>query len=293
MEKNWPEYTFDIIDEEKQLSDLTSYLTYADYKLLNKSFSSEFKIVPRAYWTDDLVHLASFLSMDEKDQYAKIPYIWGLSLENELQKVAVSWEMMIKTAEKMDYWQFIQENGGVNSYHVREALSREKRRLQEEADKDIDDLKAAQQQELEKVREETAAESMDRLTALLLDIDTQSIITTPTSKPVIPDKSENVSDQDEVEEEVAPAEEDEVLSMDEPWIETPLCTSCNECIELNGSLFKYNADKMAVIGDLGAGTFAQLVQGAETCPVHIIHPGKPKDASEPDLEDLIKKGGKV
>jgi ferredoxin len=164
--------------------------------------------------------------------------------------------------------------------------------LQEEAAKEIDKLKAAQGQELEKVREETAAESMDRLTALLLDIDTQSIITTTPSKPVNTVESEDVSDQVEVEEELATVEADEVLSMDEAWIETPLCTSCNECIELNGSLFKYNADKMAVLGDVQAGTFAQLVQAAEKCPVRIIHPGKPVDSSEPDLEDLIKRAEK-
>ena len=80
--------------------------------------------------------------------------------------------------------------------------------------------------------------------------------------------------------------------MDEPCIETPLCTTCNECTELNGEMFKYNADKMAYITDPKAGTYAQLVDAAEKCPVHIIHPGKPLNPDEADLEALMKRAEK-
>lgn len=76
---------------------------------------------------------------------------------------------------------------------------------------------------------------------------------------------------------------------DEPMIETARCTSCNECIQINPKLFVYNQNKQAMIGDLAAGTFRQLVEAAEGCQVGIIHPGKPKNPKEPGLEDLIRR----
>jgi ferredoxin len=80
-----------------------------------------------------------------------------------------------------------------------------------------------------------------------------------------------------------------VLSFDEAYIETPRCTTCNECTTINDRMFVYNADKQAELGDLSAGSFRELVLAAEKCPVHIIHPGRPTDTSEPGLEELIER----
>jgi pyruvate-ferredoxin/flavodoxin oxidoreductase len=82
--------------------------------------------------------------------------------------------------------------------------------------------------------------------------------------------------------------EEESLSL-EPWIETARCTSCNECTNLNPRLFGYDANKQAFVKDVHAGTFAQLVQGAERCPAGIIHPGDPVNPKEKDLEKWIKR----
>ncbi len=76
---------------------------------------------------------------------------------------------------------------------------------------------------------------------------------------------------------------------DEPYIETPRCTTCNECTNLNNRMFAYDENKQAYIADPDAGTFRQLVEAAEGCQVSIIHPGKPRNPKEPGLEDLIKR----
>ncbi len=78
----------------------------------------------------------------------------------------------------------------------------------------------------------------------------------------------------------------------EPYIDTELCTSCNECTQLNPKMFAYNDDKKAFIKDPKAGTFKQLVQAAERCTARIIHPGTPLDPDEPDLEELVKRAEK-
>jgi hypothetical protein len=37
---------------------------------------------------------------------------------------------------------------------------------------------------------------------------------------------------------------------------------------------------------VNAGTYRQLVEAAESCQLGIIHPGKPLNPAEPDLEEL-------
>ena len=78
-------------------------------------------------------------------------------------------------------------------------------------------------------------------------------------------------------------------SSDEPYIETPRCSSCDECIQINGKMFAYDANKQARIVDPLAGTYRQLVEAAESCQVAIIHPGKPKNPGEPGLDELLQR----
>ena len=78
-------------------------------------------------------------------------------------------------------------------------------------------------------------------------------------------------------------------SPDEAYIETARCSTCNECTQVNNKMFAYDANKQAYIADVNAGTYAQLVEAAENCQVAIIHPGKPRNAGEPGLEELLKR----
>jgi len=78
-------------------------------------------------------------------------------------------------------------------------------------------------------------------------------------------------------------------SSDDPYIDTPRCSTCNECTQINNQMFAYNENKQAYIANAKAGTYAQLVEAAESCQVSIIHPGKPFDLNEPGLEDLIRR----
>ena len=87
---------------------------------------------------------------------------------------------------------------------------------------------------------------------------------------------------------VAAPPADDAVTM-EAYIDSERCTTCNECINLNKKLFAYNGDKQAYIKDASAGTFAQLVQAAEKCPVAAIHPGSPLNPKEKDLEKWLKR----
>jgi hypothetical protein len=76
---------------------------------------------------------------------------------------------------------------------------------------------------------------------------------------------------------------------DAAYIETPRCTTCEECVKINSRMFVYDANKQAYIADAKAGTYRELVEAAESCQVSIIHPGKPLDPNEPGLAELVER----
>ena len=83
------------------------------------------------------------------------------------------------------------------------------------------------------------------------------------------------------------AEAPKAAASDEAYIETPRCTTCEECMAINKKMFRYDDNKQAYIADLKAGTYRQLVEAAEACQVSIIHPGKPWDPNEAGLEESL------
>ncbi len=78
-------------------------------------------------------------------------------------------------------------------------------------------------------------------------------------------------------------------STNEAYIETPRCTTCDECTDRNDRMFAYDDNRQAYIKDPDAGTYRELVEAAENCQVAIIHPGMPRNADEPGLDELIER----
>jgi len=295
-ENDWPRHSIQIKNGGNKLESWDILFTYADFAAWVPGNENEFMRIPQSYWTDDLVPISDYILLPDEDKVTRIPYIWMVDSDNELHKVAVSWPVFITCLERLDFWHYIQDCSGINSFHVNHALEEEGKKIRAETLQEIQELKEAHQKELDIVRKETASEAMDRLTSVLLDIDTDSIVSS--TKPIPSEKDISAEGADAKAEQAVAAPEEkpgkaledegEELLTGEPWIETPLCTSCNECTDINNRLFKYNADKMAFITDPKAGTFAEMVEAAEKCPVKIIHPGKPLNPDEPGLEELIK-----
>jgi pyruvate-ferredoxin/flavodoxin oxidoreductase len=77
-----------------------------------------------------------------------------------------------------------------------------------------------------------------------------------------------------------------------PWIDTPQCTTCDECTNLNPNIFAYDANKKATIKNPDGGPYKDLVKAAERCTARVIHPGLPRDRSAKDIEKWIKRAEK-
>jgi pyruvate-ferredoxin/flavodoxin oxidoreductase len=76
------------------------------------------------------------------------------------------------------------------------------------------------------------------------------------------------------------------------WIETPECTSCDECININPGIFVYNDQGKAIVMNPRGGSFRDIVRAAEKCTAGCLHPGTPPNPSEPDVQKLIKRAEK-
>ena len=77
-----------------------------------------------------------------------------------------------------------------------------------------------------------------------------------------------------------------------PWIDTQECTACDECTNLNSSIFAYNESKKAYIKDPNAGPYGDLVKAAERCTARVIHPGLPRDRNAKGIAKWIKRAEK-
>ncbi len=76
------------------------------------------------------------------------------------------------------------------------------------------------------------------------------------------------------------------------WIETPECTACDECVEINPAIFAYNDEKKAIIVNPKAGSYLDIVKAAEKCTAEVIHPGTPFNLNEANIDKLIKRAEK-
>ncbi|MCF6352341.1 MAG: ferredoxin [Cyclobacteriaceae bacterium] len=287
----WPVHNVTVANAQGEKVNMSFPFTFADRAVLNPNYHNHFMAVGSSYWNEDLLSLTNYIENSIEDNIGKVPFIWMMDAANELHKVAVSWQLVLATQERLDFWRFLQENSGINNYHVTQAVKNTKTEIREQHNTEIEVLKEKHQAKIKTIREEEAGKAMENLTSVLLNLDTTHVTTTSASTNATPAKKPNNKISGDVPTEVKEDVDEAVLSND-PYIDTALCTSCNECTDMNGKLFSYNTDKMAYIADPKAGTFNELVEAAELCPVGIIHPGSPLNPDEPGLDDLIKRAEK-
>lgn len=286
-DKNWPEHDFTYIDTSGEEVNAVLPFTYADYKAINKDKLEELWIIPQAQWTDDLMPLADYLAAPDEELIGKIPYIWLVDEENRLHRAAMPLMWVVSCQERLENWNFIQELCGVNSYHAQQAKEKAQQEWEEAKAKEIATLKAKYEEEIEEVRSTAAGAAMERLSNVLLDLD--SMVTMPTAKAMpTPKKEEAPSSEAKatVEEPEKPAP---AAPSAEPWLETFRCTSCNECTENYPTAFDYNEDKQAVLADVSTISYEELVMAAEECPAKCIHPGLPDNPDDPAMQPLVKR----
>ncbi len=288
-ERDWPLHPFRYVDETGIPLETELAFTFADYALLIPRLHHHFAVVPGECDSDDLVPVAEFLRLPEEQVHKHIPFVWAVAGGGILHRVVVSRALIQACRDRLNFWHSLQEMAGVNNRYVELALEQHRAEIEAEAQAKIDTVRAEAEQELERIRTETAAEVMGRLTDMLLSTDLSSGAPRPTAAAA-PANVATTAAAEVTETAEAPtgeAEEEEAIGgYEEPWIDSPLCTSCNDCLAINPQMFVYDESNQAYIADLSAGTYAQMVEAAEICPSKCIHPGQPWNPGEANLEAL-------
>ncbi|MDM8566259.1 ferredoxin [Candidatus Halobeggiatoa sp. HSG11] len=287
-ELDWAKHSFQYKDENDVVIDTELSFTFADYALLVPNLSGYFCAVPVGYDNEALIDIETYLSNSGWQDYKQLPFIWSVNENGELHKLIVSRPLIVACRDRLNYWHTLQELAGINNKYVEIAVQETKTEIQAEVEQKVANLQSEQALQLEQARRDTAGETMQKLSEVLLGMDLTA--TTPIKKTVTTPTEAKIPEET-VEEPITEelVEETEQVVFDDPWIDSDLCTSCNDCLNINGMLFVYNDSKQATLGDLSSGTYAQLVEGAEICPANCIHPGKPNNLNEAGIEELIKR----
>lgn len=278
-ERDWPLHPFHYIDENGHGVDLDLAFTFADYAFLVDRLRDHFRLIPPGCEAETIIALQDYLSLSPDEAYQRIPYILSVDSHNQLHRLVISRVLASTCLDRLNFWHSLQELAGVRNHYVDRAIAQTQATEREIARQAREEKAAEHMAELEQVRTHAAFEAMQRLADLLLNIDQAAPVVAKTTKPVMTATTTAPEALIKTSKEIEASKTAET-SFDDPWIDTALCTSCNDCVKINPLLFVYTEDKQAQLGDLNQGTYAQLVQAAKLCPAKCIHPGRPWNPDE-------------
>ncbi len=292
-EQDWPTHPLACRTPDGGETTLSLAFTFADFALLEPDWRGHFRLVPEGCTGDPvLVPLDAYMGLEAEVAAHSIPFVWAVDAESQLRRVTFSREMTSACRDRLGFWRTLQELAGVRNAHVEAAVARAKEEAEVAAAEHDAVIEEAHRAELDQVQQEAAGQAMERLAAVLTDVSAEALTAAPRSAAPAARAPAVAEPETELPEPVVEAEaeeEEEEEVSDEPWIDTPLCTSCNDCTNINSLVFIYDDNKQALLGDPKAGTYAEMVKAAELCPANCIHPGKPLDPGEPDLEALLER----
>lgn len=255
MDCLWPSYKLKY-NEYGQEKTMEVAMTFADFALTEARFRKHFRKVPRDAWNENMVVLSEFLELPAEDREGKFPYIWTVDKQQNLVRVLVAEPIVESCEERKQFWIMLRSLAGL--------------------DKEQTDINAIEQ----KIRVDIVGKISKGLMQLAGDDGSGLASLTAangngqTSAVAVPQP---------------PANPGNYMA---PWIDTDSCTSCDECIKLNGKIFAYNSSKKAFIQNAFGGPYQDLVKAAEKCTARVIHPGLPADTTEKDMDKWIKRGEK-
>ena len=255
MDQDWPSYTLEYEDEKGDAGKLEVPMTFADFAATEGRFRKHFRKAPPETWNDDMLPINEFIELDNDDRDGRYPYIWGVDSKNRLMRIICSQEIVNSTEERRQFW------------HQLKGIAGELGKV------DVDAV-------VDQARADMANKLSSSLLSLVASGNTGALVgsisdTAPAAAAAPGNGSGGM-----------PADYEPV------WIETPECTTCDECTDIAPGIFSYNEDKLAEVVNPRGGKFKDIVRAAEKCTAGCLHPGTPWNMKEKDIDKLIKRAEK-
>lgn len=251
VERDWPVETLAYADQDLQSVTGQVAFTFLDFALCDARCGGHFAAVPRAAWGDTMIPAHEWLEHPPQDAASGVPYVLAVDDGDLLCRLVVDDRLVRAAVRCREGWHRLQELGGVHDSRAERLLAKERQAWEEQHQQVLQAVPATEGPALP----EAAGKDAGAAIAAVVAEEAGEVARNP----------------------------------DEPYIETIRCSTCNECTQVNPRMFAYNDNKQAYIADLRAGTYAQLVEAAESCQLSIIHPGKPWNPDEPGLAELVER----
>lgn len=237
-------------------------VTAADFAAVSPAFRDHFRVLPPDTWNDEQMELSEYLKQYTHEPPLAIPFISVTDAQGVPQRAVVTRELINLCRDRQRAWNTFAELAGAQ------------RKKPDNEDRE------------QKAKLEGATQAIYRVVSML----TAPMVTAPMSTAPVEQASLPVPPPVQTQTPQAPLE---AAATEDPYIDSFLCTSCNDCFKINPRLFQYDGNKQAFIADARAGTFAELVKAAEGCPAKCIHPGTPRPDDATVTPQLLAKAAKL
>ena len=292
----WPACRREYVDVEGRTQVLEEPFTFAHAAATSSACRAHFRVLPVQAWSVEQVEIADYLARDPEEQRERIPYMWVIRADGELARAVMTREMVHACRDRLQAWYTLQELAGTDNEYARRAAVQARLEAESAARDEAERMTASHAEELERAHLQAAAGAVGRLAQALLGAD-DVVAPVPTITGVDGPRETAVAAEveamsDETATTVAVPQTDDHTPVEVAYIDSPLCTTCHDCINLNNRMFRYDDNKQAYLADRKAGTFAELVKAAEACPGRCIHPGIPPDDDASVTPALIERARK-
>ncbi|MEM7433571.1 MAG: 2-oxoacid:acceptor oxidoreductase family protein [Myxococcota bacterium] len=251
-DEDWPTYTIKYEEGGAEKS-MELPLTFADFAVTEIRFRKQFRVAPPDTWNENMVPLVDFLTMDEDEREGSFPYVWMVDNDGQLTRLLAAQPIVESCQDRIDFWRMLKALAG-------------------------DDQPSAESL-VEQARQDVVGKIMSGLMQMAGGPG-EGLAALAGSGALV----DGVGGE--------PAGSSASGDYLAPWIDTPDCTSCDECVEINPKIFEYNAEKKAVIKNPDGGPYKDIVKAAERCTARVIHPGLPRNQNEKGIDKWIKRAEK-
>jgi hypothetical protein len=261
LTEDWPVHRLDYEDEAQQRQTEDVVFTYVDFAACDRRYSHYCQSSPKAEWHEQMVPASEYLKLPPDTNGGWLPYVLTIGPDDRLSRTVVDDKVFEATRHCNDAWRRLQELAGINNSHATILLAQARAAWEAEHLRDAPATSEGEAAGVDPQAVTTPAASIEGVVQVVTQVAAEA--------PEIADDAEQFG------------------GGDGPSIDTGRCTTCNECTQINNRIFAYNENMQAYILDPEGGSYREIVEAAESCQVSIIHPGKPHNPSEPNLEDLI------
>ncbi|MDH5751949.1 MAG: ferredoxin [Deltaproteobacteria bacterium] len=292
-EDDWARATIEFKDQEGNAMSQQVLFTFADYAALDPEFAAQFRPLDPAA-EGSAVRIDEYLAMTSEQRRGRTPFVSVVDSQGALTRLTPSSAMIAQTVDRLHQWRSLQALEGTRNPHVQAAETKIRQQVSAEKETAIAGIRAEMEEKARAQGEQAVSAAMRNLAQKLAGLSPMEMAAVPAAKAAgnggsVSASSAAASAAPAAAPVASAAAEEAAPPSEAAWIDERLCTSCDDCLDINKKIFAYNSNKKAIIKDPKGGPYKDIVRAAEKCASDAIHPGLPLNPAEKDVDKWVKR----